>query len=147
MMQSHTHTLPAFALTVVALLSGAAAAQESAVRDPTPTRASLLGPAHFSETDGAALYQAICQACHQANALGGAGAAAYPALAKNPKLENAGYPVWMVVNGNKAMPSFKGMLSDEQIAAVVGYVRSHFGNDYKDAISAEDVKQVRAAGK
>jgi mono/diheme cytochrome c family protein len=45
------------------------------------------------------------------------------------------------------MPSFKGMLSDEQIAAVVGYVRSHFGNDYKDAISAEDVKQVRAAGK
>jgi mono/diheme cytochrome c family protein len=35
------------------------------------------------------------------------------------------------------------MMSDDQVAAVVNYLRTHFGNDYKDAVSAEDVKAVR----
>jgi hypothetical protein len=26
---------------------------------------------------------------------------------------------------------------------VVNYLRTHFGNDYKDAVTAEDVKMVR----
>jgi mono/diheme cytochrome c family protein len=35
------------------------------------------------------------------------------------------------------------MMSDAQIAAVVNYVRTHFGNGHRDAVSAEDVKLVR----
>jgi mono/diheme cytochrome c family protein len=35
------------------------------------------------------------------------------------------------------------MMDDDQIAAVVNYVRTHFGNDYKDAVTPADVKAVR----
>ena len=38
----------------------------------------------------------------------------------------------MVVNGQKAMPSFHSQLDDVQIAAVVHYVRTSLGNDYRD---------------
>jgi mono/diheme cytochrome c family protein len=41
------------------------------------------------------------------------------------------------------MPSFGAMMSDDQIAAVVNYLRTHFGNEYKHAVTAEDVKAVR----
>ncbi len=41
------------------------------------------------------------------------------------------------------MPSFGKMLDDAQIAAVVGYVRTHFGNQYNDAITAENVAKLR----
>jgi mono/diheme cytochrome c family protein len=37
----------------------------------------------------------------------------------------AGYPVLVVVNGSKGMPPFGALLDDEQVAAVVNYVRSH----------------------
>jgi len=29
------------------------------------------------------------------------------------------------------------------VAAVVNYLRTHFGNQYSDAVTAEDVKRVR----
>jgi mono/diheme cytochrome c family protein len=41
------------------------------------------------------------------------------------------------------MPLFGGYLNDAQVAAVVDYVRGHFGNFYRDAASADDVKAVR----
>jgi mono/diheme cytochrome c family protein len=77
------------------------------------------------------------------NAQGAVGAGMYPALAKNPKLEVAGYPIAVVVNGQKAMPAFGPMLSDQQIADVINYVRTHFGNNYKDAVKPADVKAAR----
>ena len=97
----------------------------------------------FTEQGGEALYKGICQGCHMPNAQGATGAGAYPALAKNPKLEVAGYPISVVVNGQKAMPSFGSMLSDQQIADVINYVRTHFGNNYKDAVKPADVKAAR----
>jgi mono/diheme cytochrome c family protein len=54
-----------------------------------------------------------------------------------------GYAVMLVINGQRAMPSFGRMLDDEQIAAVVNYVRTHFGNRFTDAVSARDVKELR----
>jgi mono/diheme cytochrome c family protein len=122
-------------------------ADEAALPTNKGNHASLNGPTQFSQQDGAQLYQAICQGCHMPNAQGGAGVAAFPALAKNPKLEVAAYPLTMVVNGNRAMPAFKGQLSDQQIAAVVGYVRTHFGNSYAEPVTAADAKMVRDAGK
>ena len=41
------------------------------------------------------------------------------------------------------MPQFGGQMDDEQIAAVVNYVRTHFGNNYQDALTAADVKATR----
>ena len=93
--------------------------------------------------DGAAVYQHVCQGCHMPGGRGATGAGRFPALATNSKLSNAGYPVSMVLNGHGGMPWFNGVLSDVQIADVVNYVRTHFGNDYKDVVAASDVAAVR----
>jgi mono/diheme cytochrome c family protein len=77
------------------------------------------------------------------DAKGAVGAGAYPALAHNRKLAEAGYAVSVIVHGQKAMPPLGGLLSDKQIADVVNYVRSNFGNAYKDKTRLEDVKMAR----
>jgi mono/diheme cytochrome c family protein len=97
----------------------------------------------FPEQTGEALYEHICQGCHMPDGKGAVGAGAYPALAGDPRLEASGYPIAIVVHGRKAMPSFGWALSDVQVAAVVNYVRGHFGNAYADAVSAADVKASR----
>jgi mono/diheme cytochrome c family protein len=97
----------------------------------------------FLEKDGAAVFAHICAACHMPDGGGATGAARYPALKSNSKLSVAAYPVFMVVNGRGAMPSFARTLTDEQIAGVVNYVRTHFGNAYKDAVAPADVRAVR----
>jgi len=45
------------------------------------------------------------------------------------------------------MPRFADMLSDTQIAEVVNFVRTNFGNHYADRLTAEDVARIRAAMK
>ena len=97
----------------------------------------------YPEQSGEALYHAICQGCHMADAKGASGAGTYPALAADAKLEAAGYAVLVVVQGQRAMPAFGYALTDEQIAAVVNYVRGHFGNGYTDEVTAADVKAAR----
>jgi mono/diheme cytochrome c family protein len=111
----------------------------------TPLRSQSMSGnlTHFSEHSGEALYKAICQGCHMRDAEGATGAGSYPALASNAKLGNVGYPLLVVIRGQKAMPPFGGTLSDEQIAAVVNYVRSHFGNDYPEDVTVQDVKAAR----
>ncbi|HET7086717.1 MAG TPA: cytochrome c [Rhizomicrobium sp.] len=97
----------------------------------------------FSQRTGEEIYRGVCQGCHMPDAKGAVGAGAYPALAGNPNLETAGYPVGVIVKGQKAMPSLAGYLDDEQIANVVNYVRTHFGNKYRDKVKPEDVKLMR----
>ncbi len=97
----------------------------------------------FTEQGGEAIFKNVCQGCHMPDAKGAVGAGMYPALAKNPKLETAGYPVAVIVNGQKAMPAFGGMFSDQQVADVVNYTRTHFGNNYKDKVTPADVKAAR----
>src|SRR5262245_42030055 len=92
-------------------------------------------PFRFTQQDGETLYRSICAGCHMPEGQGARGAGAYPALARNEKLAAAGYPVTLVVRGQKAMPAFGSQLNDEQVAAVVNYVRSHFGNAYDDRVS------------
>ncbi len=100
---------------------------------------------HFVEQDGARLYQAICQGCHMPQAQGAQGAGFYPALAQNPRLAAGAYPVAVVLGGLHGMPSFAERLSDQQVANVVNYVRTHFGNDYQDAVTPESVGAQRPA--
>jgi len=97
----------------------------------------------FTQTDGETIYGTACSGCHGPGGGGAFGAAQYPALAGNAKLEVARYPVNLVVEGNGAMPAFGDWLDDEQIAAVVSYIRTAFGNDYTDEVSAEDVARMR----
>jgi mono/diheme cytochrome c family protein len=123
----------AVALTL-ALSSFAAHAQSAAHFSPA---------FRFTEQSGEQLFANVCQGCHMPDAKGAAGAGIYPSLAANKNLEAGGYPVYVVVRGQRAMPAFAAMMSDDQVAAVVNYLRTHFGNDYKDAVTAEDVKVVR----
>jgi mono/diheme cytochrome c family protein len=108
-----------------------------------PTDPSLGSPDHFVSDDGAFLYRAVCQGCHMQDGGGAKGAGSYPSLASDPRLASALYPVVLVANGSKAMPPLGRWLDDAQIAAVVNYVRSHFGNHYSDELSAQQVKAVR----
>ena len=100
---------------------------------------------HFSERDGESLYRAICQGCHMPEGQGASGAGAYPALARNPRLAAKIYPAITIIKGRRAMPAFGEFLDDAQIAAVSNYVRSHFGNTYKDKLSDKDVAALRPA--
>jgi len=91
---------------------------------------------------GEQVYVQVCQACHMADAKGGSGAATIPALASNPKLATAGYPVSLILNGRGAMPSLADMLQPAQIADVTSYIRTHFGNNYANPVTVEDVVRL-----
>ncbi len=93
---------------------------------------------------GEQVYVQVCQACHMADAKGGSGAASIPALANNPKLATAGYPISLILKGRGAMPSLADMLAPAQIANVTGYIRTHFGNNYTGPVTAEDVQRLSA---
>jgi mono/diheme cytochrome c family protein len=110
--------------------------------DPKPAITLSDGPT-FAEQDGESLYRGICQACHMSRGEGASGAGYYPPLANNPRLEAAAYPVYNVLHGRDGMPGFAYYLSDEQVAAVVNYTRTHFGNRYQDKVSADDVRKLR----
>jgi mono/diheme cytochrome c family protein len=101
----------------------------------------------FAQQTGEDLYKGICQGCHMPDAKGATGAGTYPALANNPRLAAAVYPITVVVNGQRAMPSFGranppfgSALTSVQIANVLNYVRTHFGNLYTDVITPAAVK-------
>ena len=97
----------------------------------------------FAEQSGESLYKSVCQACHMPNGEGATGAGSYPSLANDPALGDYGYPVYVVVFGKRAMPPFGDMMSNDQVAAVVNYLRTHFGNNYLDKVTAEDIQTIR----
>jgi mono/diheme cytochrome c family protein len=97
----------------------------------------------FVEMSGEELFANVCQGCHMQDAEGAGGAGAYPSLASDPNLQTGAYPVDLVVNGRRAMPGFGDMMNDAQVAAVVNYLRTHFGNSYSDAVNPKDVKEAR----
>ncbi len=107
---------------------------------PPPQEVVLVSAAAASllANRGRNLYEKHCQDCHAAD--GSGRPPAYPALAGNPAL--LGPPVnavRMIANGGFApgtagnprpygMPAFIGDLNDEDIAAVLTYVRGSWGN-------------------
>jgi mono/diheme cytochrome c family protein len=134
-----------FAVAVVlglTLMSPAAPAAHA--DEESRSRPPALSPGfRFTESTGEELFASACQGCHMPDGKGAVGAGTYPSLANNSNLEAGSYPVHVVVRGQRAMPPVGAMMSDAQVAAVVNYVRTHFGNEYRDAVSAEDVKLAR----
>jgi mono/diheme cytochrome c family protein len=95
--------------------------------------------------EGKQVFEQICQACHMPDAKGARGAGAtIPALADNPKLADKNYPITMLLKGRGGMPWFTDILTQQQMAAVITYVRSHF-NKYPDPVTVEDVKRVASS--
>lgn len=114
------------------------------------------GAAATGAANGAELFTR-CAVCHQATGLGVPGA--YPPLAGSEwLLNNPEVPIRIVLHGvqgpitvkntnfNNAMTPFGDQLSDAQIAAIITYERSSWGNS-ASAITADQVASVRAATK
>lgn len=125
----------------------AAAAAPSAMS--TVAEAAAVGGA-----DGRAVFMRSCVTCHQQNAEGIQGA--FPPLAENPvvtgdkarliRLVLHGLSGPVMVKGqryNNVMPPWKS-LTDAEMAAVLTFVRSNFGNA-ADAVTAAEVAAQRAA--
>jgi mono/diheme cytochrome c family protein len=117
-----------------------------------PPAIGASAPAAPAKVDGAAVFKDQCTACHQENAQGVP--EQFPPLAGNSDLFlSADFPARVVlfglegkinVNGKKfdsVMPPLD-VLSDEQIAAVIAYVRSNFGNA---ALKPKDMTAIDAA--
>lgn len=132
----------ASAIAVLAVVAAQNAQAQSSAITTSVQPIFSVGP-KFQQATGEAIYQSLCQGCHMPQGEGAKGAGTYPSLARNKKLEAAGYAVYLVVNGQRGMPPFGEMMSDGQVAEVVNYVRTHFGNNFTDAVTAADVKQVR----
>ena len=118
----------------------------------------LLSRDDLAHASGEQIYHHICQGCHMPDARGATGAGTYPALANNPHLASAQFMAAVVLHGRRDMPSFvprpdlRGFealvhvgLEDAQIAAVVNFVRSHFGNHYGDVLGPADVHALHAS--
>jgi cytochrome c oxidase subunit 2 len=93
---------------------------------------------------GEAVYQRNCAVCHGANGEGGVG----KVLAGSPIVQgDMNAQLDLLVNGvsGTAMQAFGNQLNDLDMAAVVTYTRSAFGNNMGDSIQAVDVYQYKAA--
>ena len=133
-------------------LFGLAISVPNANAQPAPPPDPITGVLGYS--DGQQLYENICQGCHMPGGKGAVGAGAYPAFVDNPRLASADYMAATILNGRSNMPSFaeptnwpfwypSTWLTDTQVANVVNYIRSHFGNAYTDAITPEQVNALR----
>jgi cytochrome c oxidase cbb3-type subunit 2 len=106
-------------------------------------------PANTALSDGAALYQSNCAACHQPSGEGLPGA--FPPLKGSAIVtsENPETLIRIIIEGYDARPEFATMpplgdqLTDEQITAIINFERSHWGNG-APAVKIDVVKKVRA---
>jgi len=125
---------------LLSLPSQATLAQSAADISADPT---FSGGFKFAEQSGESLFKSVCQACHMPNGEGATGAGSYPSLVSDPAFGDHGYPAYVVVFGKRAMPPFGDMMSNDQVAAVVNYLRTHFGNNYLDEVTAEEIQAIR----
>lgn len=86
--------------------------------------------------DGKAIYEQKCGSCHHADGKGGG---PFPALAgsKNVDAKDPTVVIATVKNGKGMMPAWKSQLSNAEIAAVVTYIRSAWGNKAGPVTEAE----------
>lgn len=129
----------ALGLLLTPVLARMAAAEEGAAESASGPQSeeadwdwSELGPATFAR---------VCAACHGEAGEGGFG----PTFIGNEFVmgEDAKVVIRVPMNGRGAMPSFRDMLSDEELAAVLSYIRNSWGNE-ADAVLPAMVAEVRA---
>jgi mono/diheme cytochrome c family protein len=120
---------------------------------PTLAAASFSGPGPGSALRGQKIYEQTCLPCHQADAGGVPG--------MNPPLQKSSYVqgpsvklIGIVLNGlndgveiegetySNPMPPFSAVLKDQDIADVLTYLRSNFGNK-AGPIAVTQVTRIR----
>ena len=127
-------------------------------KDDAPEHLQLETSAQFGTqllSQGQKIFTAQCASCHQANGMGKP--PAYPPLANNQsiQMQSAVNPIRMVLNGGfppgtagnprpYGMPPFAQALSDQEVAAVVTYIRMSWGN-HGTPVSPQQVNNLRSA--
>ncbi len=94
---------------------------------------------------GEQVYVQVCASCHMIDGKGGVGAGAIPSLAANPRLAAPVYPIVKITKGAGAMPWFNDTLTPAQIAGVVTYIRTNFGNAYAKPVAEAEVTPFMGA--
>jgi mono/diheme cytochrome c family protein len=116
--------------------------------------ANPVSPEEALRNKGRQVFNFVCVACHQGNGQGLPGR--FPPLAGSEWVQNEspGRIIRIVLNGlagplevkgqnfNNVMPPWKGTLSDEQIAHVLSFVRTEWGNS-AGLVTPEEVAKVR----
>ncbi len=134
--------------------SSAAASTEASASAAASTEASAsaapAGAMQASASDGAKIYNANCSSCHGATGQGVSGT--FPPLVGNPTV--TGYDIHVIhivkyglsgkttvagVTYNGMMPAWSQSLSNADIAAVLTYIRSSWGN------KARPINEARVA--
>ncbi len=125
--------------------------------DPPGTQQDAAATAESGGGAGASVFNAKCAACHQTNGQGIPNV--FPPLAGSKLVTgDPVLPIRIVLHGfngpierdgkkfNGVMQPWKNDLTDQEIADVLTYVRSSWGNAAA-AVSAEQVKEQRTATK
>lgn len=107
---------------------------------------------------GSGIYIDNCNACHRSDGKGYSGV--FPALAGNSVVRSdnptslihivlSGFtvPATQAASSTFTMPSFANRLNDREIADVVNFIRSGWGNGGKENVNASDVAKIREAVK
>lgn len=139
------YTILAFGCLFIGLLSSCGSGEGSKSTDNSTTSPAKTGIA------GDDVYKRTCVACHLATGEGLPNT--FPPLAKSDYIANRENTIRQVIKGSSGELTVNGKtynntmppqnLTDEEVAAVLTYVYSNFGNS-GSAVTAEEVKQVRA---
>lgn len=145
-------------LTLLLILGLTAYGTRFALGDSEPPSApsSTNHPAlAILDEDGAEIYMTRCMSCHQMNGRGVPGV--FPPLNGTEWVNgDKGRLIRITLHGltgeisvgdetySGAMPPWKSFLDDEQMSAVLTYVRSSWGNEASE-VTSEEVAIVRAA--
>jgi mono/diheme cytochrome c family protein len=122
---------------------------------PAPSSALPSSESSLLVSLGKTVYDARCASCHGVQGEGKP--PHWPPLANNQsiEMESAVNPIRMVLNGGYppgtagnpkpyGMPPFAGLLSDNEVAAVVSYIRTAWGNRGAP-VSAREANELRSA--
>lgn len=146
-----------FTLAVACSSSGEQTTTEAPPESEAEPAAPETPPAETTAMmeQGQTVYNQYCLACHQGDGKGVPGA--FPPLNQTKWTEgDESQLITVILNGMQGPIEVKGesynnvmpqhaFLSDEDIAAVLTYVRQSFGNDASE-ITTDKVAEVRASG-
>ncbi|MHB8177525.1 MAG: cytochrome b N-terminal domain-containing protein [Vulcanimicrobiaceae bacterium] len=137
----------------VSIMGKQAAAAQLAPPPPvasTSSNGSSTTVASTASSPGAQVFSQSCSACHGATGMGQPGA--IPPLANNPFVTGpANAVIGVVLNGlhgaitvngrsyNSMMPTWKGNLTNKQIAEVITYIRGSLGKNKASAVTTAQV--------
>jgi mono/diheme cytochrome c family protein len=138
-------------LALIAAVPACAKQQSSeATSQAAAAQASILRANPASANDGGRIYVTNCSSCHQANGRGLPGE--FPPLDRNPvvtgdasiviaivKLGMSGKRDIDGIEYNGTMPAWGQLLSNQDIAAVVSYIRTSWHN-FATPVSVSDVE-------